>query len=60
MRSLIEAGLLDELTLMISPVVAGGGRGRLFPDDAALTKFELAEATPTSTGALIATYRPVR
>jgi len=59
-RSLIEAGLLDELTLMISPVVAGGGRKRLFPDDAALTKFELAEATPTSTGALIATYRPVR
>ncbi len=59
-RSLIEAGLLDELTLMISPVVAGGGRKRLFPDDAAPTRFELAEATPTSTGALIATYRPVR
>ena len=34
-RSLIEHGLLDELTLMISPVVAGGGRARLFPDDAA-------------------------
>jgi Dihydrofolate reductase len=34
-RSLLEAGLLDELTLMISPVVAGGGRKRLFPDDAA-------------------------
>ena len=59
-RSLLEAGLLDELTLMISPVVAGGGRKRLFPDDAAPARFELAEATPTSTGALIATYRPVR
>ena len=59
-RSLIEAGLLDELTLMISPVVAAGGRRRLFPDDAAPAKFELAEATPTSTGALIATYRPAR
>ena len=59
-RSLLEAGLLDELTLMISPVVAGGGRKRLFPDDAATTRFELAEAAPTSTGALIATYRPVR
>jgi dihydrofolate reductase len=58
--SLLEAGLLDELTLMISPVVAGGGRRRLFPDDAALTTFELAEATPTSSGALIATYRPAR
>ena len=59
-RSLIAAGLLDELTLMISPVVAGGGRQRLFADDAAPAKFELAEATPTSTGALIATYRPAR
>jgi hypothetical protein len=46
--------------LMISPVVAGGGRKRLFPDDAALTKFELVAAQPTSSGALIATYRPIR
>lgn len=30
-QSLIEARLLDELTLMISPVVPGGGRARLFP-----------------------------
>jgi hypothetical protein len=45
---------------MISPVVAGGGRQQLFPGDAAPVKFELAEATPTSTGALIATYRPAR
>lgn len=59
-RSLIEHELLDELTLMISPVVAGGGRKRLFPDNAALTKFQLAEAQPTSSGALIATYRPIR
>jgi dihydrofolate reductase len=59
-RCLIEQGLLDELTLMISPVVAGGGRKRLFPNDAALTKTELIEAVPTSSGALIATYRPSR
>ena len=59
-RSLIEHGLLDELTLMISPVVAGGGRARLFPDDAALTSFKLVDAQPTSSGALIATYRPIR
>jgi dihydrofolate reductase len=58
-RSLIEAGLLDELTLMISPVVAGGGRRRLFPDDAALRKFGLVGARPTSSGAIIATYRPI-
>jgi len=44
-RSLIEAGLVDELTLMISPVVAGAGRKRLFADDAAQTTFELVEAS---------------
>jgi dihydrofolate reductase len=59
-RSLIDQALVDELTLMISPVVAGGGRKRLFPDDAALTKFELVDARPTSSGAVIATYRPIR
>jgi dihydrofolate reductase len=59
-RSLIADGLLDELTLMISPVVVGGGRKRLFGDDAAPKTFELVEAQPTSSGALIATYRPAR
>ena len=59
-RSLFDAGLLDELTLLIHPVVAGGGRKRLFADDAALTKLELVECQPTSSGVLIATYRPVR
>jgi dihydrofolate reductase len=59
-RSLIEHGLVDELTLMISPVVAGSGRAHLFPDDAALRRFDLVEAQPTSSGALIATYRPIR
>jgi hypothetical protein len=45
---------------MISPVVAGGGRKRLFAGDATLTRFELAHAQPASSGALIATYRPAR
>jgi dihydrofolate reductase len=59
-RSLLDQQLLDELTLMISPVVAGGGRKRLFPDHAAPARFELAEGQATSSGTLIATYRPVR
>ena len=59
-RSLIDAELLDELILMISPVVAGGGRKRLFADDAAKRAFELVEAQGTSSGAVIATYRPQR
>jgi dihydrofolate reductase len=57
-RSLIDLGLLDELTLMISPVVAGGGRRRLFTDDGPTRTFELVEAQPTSSGTVIATYRP--
>ena len=59
-RTLFDGGLLDELTLLIHPVVAGGGRKRLFADDAALAKLELVESQPTSSGVLIATYRPVR
>ena len=59
-RWLFDQGLLDELTLLIHPVVAGGGRKRLFADDAALTKLELIESQPTSSGVIIATYRPAR
>ena len=59
-RSLLDLGLVDELTLLIHPVVAGGGRRKLFTDDAALTKLELIEAQPTSSGVIIASYRPVR
>ena len=59
-RSLIGLGLLDELTLMISPVVAGTGRQHLFPVDAPPASFELVSAQPTSSGTVIATYRPAR
>ena len=59
-RTMFDEGLLDELILLIHPVVAGGGRKRLFADDATLTKLELIESQPTSSGVLIATYRPVR
>ena len=58
-RTLLEAGLVDELVLMISPVVAGNGLARLFPEDAPQTGFALAEAQGTSSGCLIATYCPI-
>ena len=45
---------------MISPVVAGCGRKRLFPEDAAPATFDLVEAKQTSGGTVIATYRPIR
>jgi riboflavin biosynthesis pyrimidine reductase len=47
--------LLDELRLMIDPLVAGGGK-RLFRDDGALRSLRLADSMMTSTGAIIATY----
>ncbi|MFB6893058.1 dihydrofolate reductase family protein [Kitasatospora sp. NPDC056327] len=59
-RSLLEQDLLDELVLLIHPVVAGEGRRKLFADDSALKKLELVGARPTSSGVIIATYRPVR
>src|SRR4029079_13870562 len=59
-RSLLDLGLVDELTLLIHPVVAGGRGKKLFTDDAALTRLELIEAQPTSSGVIIASYRPVR
>ncbi|HEY0540953.1 MAG TPA: dihydrofolate reductase family protein [Actinoallomurus sp.] len=58
--SLLEQDLLDELMLVIHPVIAGGGRKKLFADDTPLKRLELVSAQPTSSGAVVATYRPVR
>jgi hypothetical protein len=41
-------------------MVAGGWRKRLFAEDAMLTKLQLIESQPTSSGVVIATYRPLR
>jgi dihydrofolate reductase len=58
--SLLAEDLLDELSLMINPVVAGEGLGKLFPADIEQKKLELVSAEPTSTGVILVTYRPVR
>jgi dihydrofolate reductase len=55
-RQLFFAGLLDELTLVTHPVVAGGGRRPLFDPDGPTTRLTLQEAVVTSKGNLIATY----
>ena len=54
-QTLIAAGLVDELRLMIDPVLLGTGK-RLFPDDGGLRAWRLAGSVPTSTGALLVTY----
>jgi dihydrofolate reductase len=54
-HSLMERGLVDEIRLMIDPLVVGGGK-RLFRDDGALRPLRLVDSHVTSTGAIIATY----
>jgi dihydrofolate reductase len=56
-RTLLENGLVDELRLMIDPVLLGGGK-RFFSDDGAMRSFRLADSEVTSTGAILATYAP--
>ena len=58
-RTLIGEGLVDELRLMIEPVLLGGGK-TIFPGDGALRTLELVSTVTSGTGVHVATYRPVR
>jgi dihydrofolate reductase len=55
--SLLAAGLVDELNVMIEPILLGGGK-RIFPADGAARRLELVKAVTTSTGVQVCTYRP--
>lgn len=54
-QSLLEHGLVDELNLLVYPVVLGRGK-RLFKDGSNLT-LKLVQAQPTSSGVVIHTYQ---
>ena len=54
-RQLLFAGLLDSLTLMTHPVIAGTGR-RLFEDGDPTTRLELQDQYRTSKGNVISVY----
>jgi dihydrofolate reductase len=56
-RTLAEHGLVDEYLLMIHPLLLGTGR-RMFPDGGRRTALRLVDSVTTSTGVVIATYRP--
>ena len=58
-RSLLAAGLVDELVLMIEPITLGGGK-TLFPSDGEARRFELISAKSAATGVQVLRYRPVR
>jgi dihydrofolate reductase len=55
-RWLLENDLVDELNLIIFPVIVGDGR-RLFPDKGRDTRLELVEARTTPSGVAIQVYR---
>ena len=56
-QSLLAAGLLDELRLMVHPLVLGGGK-RLFEDGGDQKALELLDSKTFDTGVLYLTYRP--
>lgn len=55
-RSLLENNLLDELILMIHPVIAGSGK-RLFADGSALKRMKLVASQITGSGVAVLTYQ---
>ncbi len=56
-RALIAAGLVDELQLVVMPVLLGGGKS-VFPADGGLRSWELVSSATAKTGAQVNVYRP--
>ena len=56
-RWLLEHGLVDELTLIVCPVIVGAGT-RLFPDEGRDFALELVESRRFPRGITVQTYRP--
>jgi dihydrofolate reductase len=55
-RTLLRAGLVDELSLLVHPIVVGTGQ-RLFEDEGPRLPLELVTCTALSTGVVHAVYR---
>jgi len=55
-RMLLHEDLVDELRLIVMPVLLGGGK-TIFPDDGALRTLELASAVTSSSGVQVCSYR---
>ncbi|HEX8035766.1 MAG TPA: dihydrofolate reductase family protein [Ktedonobacterales bacterium] len=56
-QTLMRHNLIDEYLLSIHPLVLGSGR-RLFPDGGPYADLQLINTTISTTGVIIATYRP--
>jgi dihydrofolate reductase len=56
-KALLGEGLIDQLNLMIEPIILGGGK-RIFPEDGNARPLRLVDCVTTSTGVQVCTYRP--
>jgi dihydrofolate reductase len=56
-QSLMRRNLIDEYVVLIHPLVLGSGR-RLFTEGGASAALRLVDTKTTTTGVVIATYRP--
>jgi dihydrofolate reductase len=56
-QSLLELDLVDELRLMVFPIVLGKGK-RLFGDTSEMKSLELVDSKPLEDGVFLLTYRP--
>ncbi|MQA17729.1 MAG: dihydrofolate reductase, partial [Pseudonocardiaceae bacterium] len=56
-ETLLAGGLVDELNLMIEPILLGGGK-RIFPEDGTARPMQLVECVTAGTGVQICTYHP--
>jgi dihydrofolate reductase len=58
-RALMAADLVDEMNLMIEPIVLGGGKS-IFSDDGAARPFNLVSAVTAKTGVQVCRYERAR
>ena len=58
-HSLLEQDVLDELQLVVYPIIVGGGR-RLLKEGDSLKQVQLLSSRPTRTGGMILTYHPIQ
>jgi dihydrofolate reductase len=59
-RGLLREGLLDELNLLVHPIVVGGGMARLFPPDEPSIPLELVSGQTLKSGVLNLSYAPAK
>ena len=59
-RWLLREGLLDELNVLVHPIVVGDGLARLFPPNEPSTPLELLSAQTFKSGVLSLSYAPAK